>query len=268
MSKGKISSDSTYFAKIYEDSEETSVESFVMPPFPEIEEGEREKKVIASREFVPDAMGEREKEFILGGFEFEYHGGYQVDRLLKKVEDEAEELLNGAKARVTDIEIEARDKGYNEGFEKGRAEGFKEVASLIASMGETMKSLTNARESFYDKSEREMIDLVVFTVGEVIEKEAMTDPTIISNVIKETLKQVTSAQVVTVKLNPVDLNLAKELRSELITEYENIKGVEFKEDPSIMPGGCYVETNIGMLDATIETKLLSIYKGLRQRVLI
>lgn len=268
MSNKKISADPDYFAKIYEKSDDVSVKPFDMSHFKEVEEVEREKKVIASREFVPDVVGEKEKEFILGGFEFEYHGGYQVDRLLKKVEDEAEELLNSAKARVTDIEIEARDKGYNEGYEKGRTEGFKEVASLMDSMGETIKSLSEARDVFFQKAEKEMIDLVVFTVGEVIGKEAKTDPTIIHNTIRETLKEVTSAQTVTVQLNPVDLNLAKELTGELIEKYENIKGVEFKEDPSIMPGGCYVKTNIGMLDATIETKLLSIYKDLRQKVYI
>ena len=266
MSKKKISADPTYYAKIYGEGDDVSIQPFGMTNFKEVEEGEREKKVTAAKEFTPDVVGEREKEFILGGFEFEYHGGYQVDRLLKKVEDEAEELLNAAKARVTDIEIEARDKGYNEGYEKGRAEGFKEVASLMESMGETIRSLSEARDVFFQKAEKEMIDLIVFTVGEVIEKEVKSDPSIIHNIIRETLKEVTSAQTVTIKLNPADLSLGKELTGELIEKYEKIQGVNFKEDPSIMPGGCLVETNIGMLDATMETKLLSIYKDLRQRV--
>lgn len=262
----RTSSDTTYYARVYPDPEEGLFKPFGLGRFEEVEIERLEKKVIAQREFKPEYEGRKEKEFILGGFEFEYHGGYQIDQLLKKVEDEAEAMMNEAKARVESIESEAREKGYDEGFEKGRADGYKEVESLMESIGSAIKLLESERDVFFKKSEKEMVDLVALTASEVIAGEIKTDPAVIKNIIRDTVKDIHSRQTITIKMNPADLGLAKDLSAELIKSFDMIEGVEMIEDPSITAGGCVVESNVGMLDSTLENRLLSIYKELRQKV--
>ncbi|MDH5542311.1 MAG: FliH/SctL family protein [Nitrospinota bacterium] len=262
----RVSSDSTYYARVYPTPEEGIFKPFGLGRFEEVEVERLEKKVIAQREFKPEFEGRKEKEFILGGFEFEYHGGYQIDQLLKKVEDEAEAMMNEAKARVESIESEARERGYNEGFEKGRADGYKEVESLMESISNSIKLLEGEREAFFNKSEKEMVDLVALTASEVIAGEIKTGPEVIKNIIRDTVKDVHSRQQITIKMNPADLGLAKDLSGELIQSFEAIEGVSLVGDPSITAGGCVVETNIGVLDSTLENRLMSIYKDLRQKV--
>lgn len=253
-------------ARVFIKPEEGSFRLFELKPFKEEEEERLSRKVRAEKEFKPDFEGIREKEFVLGGFDFDYHGGYRRDEILKKTSDEVEGLINQAKARVAEIEKEAREKGHKEGFEKGHAEGLVEVRSLMKTLDYVIEGLFDVRKEFYEKSEKEMVDIIILTASEIIRREVKEDRDVIKDVIRKAVEGIHSLQEITISLNPRDIESARELTPELMEKMETIKNVRFEENPSISEGGCLVETNVGKLDATVENRLMAIYKNLRQRV--
>ncbi|MGK7346429.1 MAG: FliH/SctL family protein [Candidatus Nitrospinota bacterium M3_3B_026] len=207
-------------------------------------------------EFKPDVPeGERRAEFIPGGFDFDYKGGLRRDEILKKSMDEAEEILSRARKEAESVIETARKNGYEDGFKEGYDKGVKEAAPLIETFSMLVRELTAVREDFYRIAEEEMIHLVVNVAREIIGEGLERDPSLVRNVIRNAVEQLKSREELNIKVNPRDLEEAEGYRPELAREVEDIDRVTFRGDPLITRGGAMVESNIGSIDARLQTQL-------------
>ncbi len=235
----------------------------------EAEAAQEDRRKKATEEFKLDHEAHHaaaEEEFVLGGFDFEFRGGYRRDEILKKTSDEIDAMLREAQARVEGIERDAYQKGHAEGLEQGKREGFTEATSLVTALRQGLKELEEARGLYYGKAEKEMIDLTMLIAAEIVRREIRQDPAIVLDVLRKAAAELESKQEITVRMNPRDIELAAGMREQLEREMTQVDHIEFKPDPAITPGGCIVETNIGMLDATVENRLLNIHKTLRAQM--
>lgn len=206
--------------------------------------------------FVPDRAppGER-AEFIAGGFDFDYKGGMRRDEILRRTLDEAEEIRAKALAEAGSIRENARSQGYSEGHAAGYTEGIKKAAPVMDAFKSLVRDMTSARDEFYSNSENEMVELVInvaeMALGDQIEK----NPGLIRHVIKNAVMKLQSREQMTIRVNPMDLAEAEKVRPEISKEVEDIEKVSFKGDPLVSRGGCVLETNMGSIDARVETQL-------------
>lgn len=205
-------------------------------------------------------------EFVLGGFDFEFKGGYRRDEILKKTSDEIEAMLRDAHARVEGIERDAYQKGYREGNERGKLEGFAEASGLMNTLRDGLKQLEAARGVYYGKAEKEMLDLALLVAAEIVRREVAQDPAIVADVLRKAVAELETKQSIVVRLSPHDVALMGGMRESLQQEMEVVERIEFKADPAITPGGCILETNIGSLDATVENRLMNIHRALREQM--
>ncbi|MEE8483949.1 MAG: FliH/SctL family protein [Nitrospinota bacterium] len=247
-------------SKVIFEPEEGSYKSFSLETFSGAAEETEKKKKDIDKEFKPDRMGPKEREFVMGGFDFEYSGGYRKDEIMKKTTDEIENMLLQAKENAKQTEKDGFDKGYKEGHDKGSEDGLKEATSLMESLKEALNSLMNVRRSFYEKNEKEMVDLISRAVGEIVYRETFEGGDIIADIIRNAVKDLHAKQFIKIRLNPVDMEMAQKLEDELIKSIDEVEGVEMKEDPAVSPGGCIIESNIGELDATLETRLRAMHE--------
>ncbi len=253
-------------SKVIFEPEEGSFKPFSLETFTGVAEETEKKKKDIDKDFKPDRIGPKEREFVMGGFDFEYGGGYRKDEIMKKTTDEIEEMLSQAKENAKKTEKEGYDKGYKEGHDKGSEDGLKEATSLMESLIEAVDSLKNVRRSFYEKSEKEMVDLVSRTVAEIVYRETSEGGDIIADVIRNAVKDLHTKQFIKIRLNPVDMEIAQKLEDELIKSIDEVEGVEMKEDPAVSPGGCIIESNIGELDATVETRLKAMHEKISDSI--
>lgn len=224
------------------------------------EEDAAAKKINLDDEFEADTGERPEREFVLGGFDFDYRGGYRRGEVAKK----AEEMMAQAKARAEGIENEARERGYADGLEKGRKEAVNEVNSIMESLKSGIDSLMRTRKEFFEEAEKEMVDLVALVSSEIVLKKVEEDGEVIKNVIRKAVSEIHSQQKITVRVNSADFANVKNMADSLVSDIDAVEGVEFIEDPKVTQGGCIVETNIGVLDATVENRLKVIHRNLRQ----
>ncbi len=242
---------------------------FTFANFTEEAEAAAERHKDAAAEFRadhqrPEAAGQ--DEFVLGGFDFEFKGGYRRDEILKKTSDEIEAMLRDAHARVEGIERDAYQKGYREGQEKGKLEGFAEATGLMNTLVDGLKQLEAARGVYYGKAEKEMLDLVLLIAAEIVRREVAQDPGIVAEVLRKAVSELETRQSIVVRLSPRDAELISGMQQSLQQEMEVIERIEFKVDSAITPGGCILETNIGSLDATVENRLMNIHRTLREQM--
>jgi flagellar assembly protein FliH len=242
------------------------VKKFDLTPFTGATEAAEERKKKSETMFKPDMAGQKEKEFVLGGFSFEYASGYRSDEIMKKSLDEADAIIKRAADKAHSIEMDAFKKGYDAGHESGRSVAGIEVGSLMSALKDSTDKLISARNDFYAGSEKEMLDLVILVASNLAVKEIKEDRTVIANAIKKAASELQSKQSVVIRLNKADMDIANSIKQELIDEIENIEQVDFSVDSSVNPGGCIVQTNIGMVDATLETRFLHIVRNLKEQL--
>jgi flagellar biosynthesis/type III secretory pathway protein FliH len=154
---------------------------------------------------------------------------------------------------------EARQAGYQDGYRDGLAamESFKQTqaAQMAAFMSEQVGSVATAFHGRLDAVEQQLSGRIAGVALElarqVVRSEVALRPELVVQVAAEALQTLLdSARHVTVHLNPQDMRFTTELLQERL---EN-RGARLVADTSITPGGCLVESDIALVDATLEAR--------------
>jgi flagellar assembly protein FliH len=198
-----------------------------------------------------------------------------VLELLEKARSDAKNIISDAQEEASVIQAQAgeeaetlrkqsQEQGYREGLKKAQEEI---EADRQASLQQSQAILEEARQTklkTLNSMEREIFQLVMAISKKVIAGEIATNPNVIVNVVKEALNFLDKPENITVYVNPHDLeNLLNTIKTHEITE----PGA--KETPieacaldRIKPGGCIVDSDIGRVDAQVETRLASVERAL------
>lgn len=154
---------------------------------------------------------------------------------------------------------DARQAGYQDGYRDGLAamESFKQTqsAQMAAFMSEQVGSVVAALHGRLDAVEQQLSGRIAGVALElarqVVRSEVVLRPELVVQVAEEALQTLLdSARHVTVHLNPQDMRFTTELLQERL---EN-RGARLVADKAISPGGCLVESDIALVDATLEAR--------------
>lgn len=190
--------------------------------------------------------------------------GAIIDREVLSAEDQAKEIIAQAKQDAQAIRDEAKEllsqvqgemeKSKEEGFETGKQEGLENALEMLHRVKEL-------RAQLFSDNEREIVKLVFEIAKKVIGREFSENDKAILNVIRLALSDAVGEKIM-VKLNPKDLETVKKNEKELMKALDNSVVLSFREDDEVKPGGCVVDTDIGTIDAQLETQLNAIKKAL------
>jgi len=94
-------------------------------------------------------------------------------------------------------------------------------------------------------------------IGKMVRENEDTIKSIVRQAVDSSL-----GERITVRLNPEDYKTVTNDELEFKDILDRTKRIFFKEDDSITKGGCIVETEVGTIDARLETQLKAIRKAL------
>lgn len=163
-----------------------------------------------------------------------------------RVKTEAKEVLAQVQAEMERAKKEGYDLGYQEGLQQGL---------------EMLQRVKELRQKLFDDNEREMVKLVFEIAEKIIGREFRENDKAIMNVIRLAISDAVGDKIV-VHLNPQDYEKIKKNEAELYQKIESGKTLVFREDDTVKVGGCIVETDIGTIDAQLDTQLNAIKKAL------
>jgi len=158
--------------------------------------------------------------------------------------------------------LEGYKKGHKEGFEKGKREAeekYKNLAiKLETEFQEKFKMVENllkniekeARESIINM-DKEILNLALDIANKITFKEIKTDPEIPLRIIREALNYIAEGTELNIKVNPEEYSFLEENLSKHIPPSQKIKLIP---DESISKGGVFIETSLGIIDATFEKR--------------
>lgn len=208
----------------------------------------------------------------------------------ERVRKETETLdlrLEGEKKRLEElrrrIETESREKGYEEGNRLGREEGYqtgyadgelqatvdydekiKREASLM--LGEQLETLMpalqlaveriqTAQHAFLAHWERSAIQVAAAMAYRTINRHLPEMKDVPCTLIREALELGVGSSMLKLRLNPEDYEALLPRAEMIVNQLAGSAATEIVPDERVTPGGCILETSLGVIDQRIESRL-------------
>jgi type III secretion protein L len=187
-----------------------------------------------------------------------YTGVLPAEDILSEAQSKAEEMISKARKQAEEIVKEAeiayrreKQRGYREGLEKAKQEMAVEISAT---------SLKTSQ--YYHAVEKKIVALVMDTVRKVI--DISDNGELIISLAKKALLILKSQKQITLKVAPDQVEFVNERMDELMHAYPNIDTIEVKGDKRMPPTDLILESEIGIVNAGIETQLTAIEQAFSQ----
>ena len=169
---------------------------------------------------------------------------------------DAASLIAAAKAHAAEIEKKAEavyeerfQQGYEDGVEAGKMENAEKMMETVLAAVEFIESIENTVVSVVNQSIRKII-------GE------LDDETRIKRIVGTALNTVRGQQRVTVRVNPAEEpTVSKALAAMTSGSYLTVVA-----DPRLGPDSCILESELGVVDASLETQLKALEHAFTSKI--
>ena len=175
------------------------------------------------------------------------------DSILEEARVKAEKMIEEAKNLLASVE-QVVNQSREEGFEAGREEGLEEFNQVIVDIAQQNEEAIKGLES-------QGINLVYDIAEKIIGDALKTDEQALTGLIRQAL-QAALGQNIVVLVNPEDLEKVKKNQGSLMQSIEAFRTLQVRGDDKVAPQGCLIETEVGTIDAQLETQLKAIKKAL------
>jgi flagellar biosynthesis/type III secretory pathway protein FliH len=177
-----------------------------------------------------------------------------AEQLILQAESAARDIVAKAEQHGAELAETARANGHTEGYEAGSEAARAELAPAIATMRELIVAIETERGAAIMAAEPELVRLAVEIAERVVHTELQTNQNVIVENVRQALTRLVSREVVTLRVNPVDLDAIRAHRDEIVSAGD-VEHLRIVEDQRVDRGGVMVETDAGTIDAKIATQL-------------
>ena len=177
-----------------------------------------------------------------------------AESLIRQAEQKALDLVAAAQVRSTKLEEDAREAGHEQGYTAGKSAAEDELAPVITTIRELIESVRAQRSAVIAAAEPELARLAMAIAERIVHTELQTNQNVIVENVRQALTRLVSHEVVTLRVNPVDLDTIRHRRDEIIAAGD-VEHLRIVEDQRVDRGGVIVETDAGTIDSKISTQL-------------
>jgi flagellar assembly protein FliH len=171
----------------------------------------------------------------------------------------------GRKAGKADLDslIEAKGRqsfqeGYRAGEEAARRAGQAEVQGVVKQLAETIAAVAGTRADTIRRAEVDTVKLAIEIARRVVHRELTVDGSALESLIRAALEKLQAQEIHRVRIHPDQERTLKAC----LEESGRGQSVSVVSDPLQARGGAVFEISRGSLDASVETQLAEIERGL------
>lgn len=169
----------------------------------------------------------------------------QFSTLLEASEVLAKSLEQAAKKKE-DVEKECeelRQKAKEEGHQEGLVQFNERILDLEA-------HLRNA----YQETQHSILKLALQAAKKIVGRELELHPDAIVDIVMQALAPVKQSHRITIFVNKVDKDILEENKPKIKELFEQLQFLGVQERPDIAPGGCIIETESGIINASVDNQ--------------
>lgn len=193
-----------------------------------------------------------------------------VRKTLSVEEEENRVIEERLKDRITALAEEVKAQAYREGLANGMTEGFEkayrefqdEGSERLKHFDSLLKDAEAAKLNIYKANERFLIELIYRIARLVIHKDLERDNEFLNRLVVNLLNRINVKENVTIRIHPNDAQTMAKLRKTVETEMEGMKNLKIEISQKVRTGGCIIETDWNIVDASLDTQLEGVYTAL------
>jgi flagellar assembly protein FliH len=175
-----------------------------------------------------------------------------------------------APARDTASQEAELKQQMRQAFESGRREGETaarqklegEVRELTTQLAQAAADVASSRVEAIHRAETDVLQLSVEIARRILHRELSIDPSALAGLIRAGLEKLASQKVHRVRVHPEHADLARAC----LGQTSRAENIEVVSDPALPRGGAVFESARGSLDASVETQLREIERGLADQL--
>jgi len=194
-------------------------------------------------------------------FEFESLDALEIAPwlLLQAAQEKAHEIV----AAATIESQQLRQQVSDESAAAARAQAVQELMPSLAAFASAAQLMTTFEEQFLNRCAPQIVALALEIAEKIVSKAVVADPTIVASVLERAKHEALDAKYLRVCLNPTDHRVLAEIRPDLVkVGGDGNRTVEVVATEEVGRGGCRLETESGVVDATIATQIDEIRRQL------
>ena len=174
---------------------------------------------------------------------------------------QANALLDAAKAYAADMQRKA-DQAYEEKKQDGYTDGHEEGKMEHA---EKMMETVMASVEFIEQLEHSLVDVVSQVLRRILGE--IGDNERIVALVRQALLSVRNQQRVLIRLAPADEPAVRQALAPLLQSNPSSGSfLDILADARLERGACLLESELGIIDASLETQLSALERALRKKI--
>ena len=163
-----------------------------------------------------------------------------AERIVEESRQRAREIVEKAQAEQAAI----REQSSREGYE----DGLRQLNEVIADAKRKYGKILEGAES-------ELLRLSLKIAERIVGKALELDRSILLDIIHKAIQSLKYQKEIRIRIHPEDVAYLKDQKMQLYAMLGESKEIEVVEDPLVRRGGCIIDTEIGTIDARLETQL-------------
>lgn len=160
-------------------------------------------------------------------------------------------------ARIREAAQQEFEAQKAQGYEEGLLEGKMQMAEKM------VDGVTKAVE-YFTAIEEQVVNLVIKSLEKILGD--FDDRDLVVRIVRNILSLARNQRVVTVRVRPEDASAVKQRVHELLQGHPMISHLQIEPDPRLGRGGCILETDMGVVDASVDVQMEAIRKSLTRSV--
>ena len=157
---------------------------------------------------------------------------------------------------------EAHDAGFREGESAGQNRAAAGLQPVLERLARSIDEIGSLRGRIRREAEKDQVRLALAIARRILRRELTVDPDALHGLVLGALEKLQSQEIARVRVHPAQAPVV----SACLKERAGGSPVEVIADPSREPGAVIFETACGNLDASVESQLREIERGLAERL--
>jgi type III secretion system HrpE/YscL family protein len=209
-----------------------------------------------------DDLGEHKKDenrHLVRGFVLK-RGGRVISKRMFEAHQNASRILEQARAQAGEILAQAEEEKKEvfrqheqAGLAAGRRQATEELARLASAQAELRETVSE-----------QAIQLGLEIAEKILGEQVRLDPETVVAVARRAVAQIRWCRRLTVRAHPEDIESLRRGREDLLAVLSGVNDIELVADEQVERGGCYVDSELGRIDATLGSQLAAIERALSE----
>ncbi|NJN46700.1 MAG: HrpE/YscL family type III secretion apparatus protein [Candidatus Competibacteraceae bacterium] len=178
---------------------------------------------------------------------------YQVFETAGQVLADAQRRAQDILAQAEQVYEEQKARGYEDGMDEAKQE-----------MAEQMLDTVGRTVDYFAQVEKRVAAVVIAAVRKILGDFDEQELTV--GVVRNALQVVRTQKQVTVRVSPGQEQALRERLDEILAGYSGVSYLEIVPDHRLNRGGCILETDIGVVEASVEVQLQALEQAIKARI--